>query len=262
MKGDSYAKKTILVEKEKSLETYPAPITMNSTRIILDQMEKCIWKISNSNGIGTGFFCYISDNGENLPVLITNNHVINEQIIRESSNISLSLNNDKKTKIINIKDNRKIYTSPENQYDTTIIELIPEKDDIENEHFLELDENLYKDKPNLCNKKIYILQYPKILYDTHEASVSYGILKKLNHNYNINHLCSTEKGSSGSPILNLNNNKVIGIHKEGRPTHFNYNVGTFLKGPIEEYLNNKNLIKKKGKRFSSFLWNFYKNRGA
>ena len=33
-------------------------------------------------------------------------------------------------------------------------------------------------------------------------------------NYEISHYCSTEKGSSGSPIINLLNHKVIGIHKK------------------------------------------------
>ena len=41
-------------------------------------------------------------------------------------------------------------------------------------------------------------------------------------------------GSSGSPILNLKNNKLIGIHKQGA---LNYNIATFLNGPIKEFIN-------------------------
>ena len=59
-------------------------------------------------------------------------------------------------------------------------------------------------------------------------------------NYNFNHKCSTEKGSSGSPILNTNN-KVIGVHKEGHTS--NFNKGSFLNFPIKEFFkknyNNK-----------------------
>ena len=57
---------------------------------------------------------------------------------------------------------------------------------------------------------IYILQYP--LGD--KAFVSYGIIKSIEeiNEYNFNHICSTNEGSSGSPILNKDN-KVIGIHK-------------------------------------------------
>ena len=45
----------------------------------------------------------------------------------------------------------------------------------------------------------------------------------------------TEFGSSGSPILNLNTFKVIGIHKEGS-NHFNFNKGTFLKFPLNDFI--------------------------
>ena len=38
----------------------------------------------------------------------------------------------------------------------------------------------------------------------------------------------------------MENNKVLGIHKEAGKLE--YNKGTFLKFPIEEYLRNKNII--------------------
>ena len=45
-----------------------------------EQKEKCICKIETENAFGTGFLCTIQfGNKKNLlPVLITNNHVINE----------------------------------------------------------------------------------------------------------------------------------------------------------------------------------------
>ena len=78
--------------KEKLLSLYPIPITMESTRTILEQMENCICKINNKKGKGTGFFCYIPDDNEY--VLITNNHVIDENIIKENNKIAITLNND------------------------------------------------------------------------------------------------------------------------------------------------------------------------
>ena len=50
----------------------------------------------------------------------------------------------------------------------------------------------------------------------------------------------TKGRSSGSPILNIKNNKLIGIHKESK--NKNYNKGLFLNYPIKEYIqlyNNK-----------------------
>ena len=77
-----------------------------------------------------------------------------------------------------------------------------------------------------------MLQYPH----GEEASVSYGLLTSIDKT-EIKHKCSTERGSSGSPILNLKTNKVIGMHKEGS-TVFNFNIGTFLKYPLNDFINN------------------------
>ena len=78
-------------------------------------------------------------------------------------------------------------------------------------------------------KSIYVIQYPES-----ELSVSYGILDKIYEDkiYNFNHKCSTNSGSSGSPVLTINN-KLIGIHKEG---FRNYNKGTFLNYPLKEFI--------------------------
>ena len=202
-------------------------------------MENYICKIENKNGNGTGFFCYKSNNNKLLPILIINNHVINQEILNKNNyKIIISFNKGKKKikKQIKLNDNGKIYTNE--KYDTTIIEIIKEKDEIEN--FLELDDNIFNEYINVYNKSIYVIQYPRIGY-CQEASFSYGILKNIQDEYNIIHYCSTQYGSSGSPILNLENNKVIGIHKESS-IKFNFNKGTLINFPIKEFLNNKNLL--------------------
>jgi len=237
---------------EKLLKTYPVPVSIESTKKILYQMQNCICKINNSNGKGTGFFCYITNKknqNEKCPVLITNNHVIDEQIIKESKSIKLSLNDDD-TKTIDIKlKNRKIYTNIE--YDTTIIEIKPVNDKLNENNFLELDMRIFEDNINLINEDIYIIQYPKYNFSLQKAAVSYGKIIEIKENevkigdeYNIFHICSTEEGSSGSPILNLSYNKIIGIHS-GRHKKYNANLGISLQYPVKEYLNDINLISNK-----------------
>ena len=54
--------------------------------------------------------------------------------------------------------------------------------------------------------------------------------------YNTILYCITSYGSSGSPILNLEKQKIIGIHKDAI-SEFNYNRGILLKYPINEYIN-------------------------
>jgi len=54
---------------------------------------------------------------------------------------------------------------------------------------------------------------------------------------NIIHKCSTDSGSSGSPILNLKNNKIIGIHKGTPDFTKNFNYGTLLKYTLNDFIN-------------------------
>ena len=216
------------IEKEKALNEYPKPVTIEGTMKILNQLQNCICKIKNKNGNGTGFFCSINDN---LKVLITNNHVIDEEILKENKRIQVSIDDDKEYKLIELK-NKKVYTSI--KYDTTIIE-INKNDNINN--YLELDKEIIENEViNINSESAYILQYPNYP-NGQKAAVSYGIIKNIDE-YNIIHCCCTENGSSGSPIINLLNNKIIGIHKES-VRNKNYNKGSLLKYPINEFLNSK-----------------------
>ena len=79
----------IQIEKEKSLDSYPLPVTIEGTNIILEQMKKCICKIENKNGNGTGFFCYIPYQNKKLEVMITSNHIINDEIIKNNKIIKV-----------------------------------------------------------------------------------------------------------------------------------------------------------------------------
>ena len=214
------------IEKEKAIQNYPIPVSIDRTKIILNQLINCVCKIENKKGNGSGFFCSIN---EKLKVLITNTHIINEEIIQTNESIRVLLNDDKDFKIINLR-NKKYYT--DEKYDTTIIEISPEKENITN--FLELDKEIIqvsRENP----KSAYILHYPSINFYQQAAAVSYGIIMDIEQEYNIIHYCCTQDGSSGSPILNLSNNKVIGIHKESSKTK-NFNRGTLIRYPIEEYL--------------------------
>ena len=71
--------------QEKLIEKQPIPVSIEGTKKILFQMENCICKIYLEDGQkGTGFFCKILFNNDLLPVLITNNHVLNEKDIENN----------------------------------------------------------------------------------------------------------------------------------------------------------------------------------
>lgn len=218
--------------QEKYFEDSPIPVSIKGTEKILNQMKKCICKIHNKGIKGTGYFCKIPypDPSNDFPVLITNNHILNIKDITHDSTITLSINDD--DQFIDIKiDSRKVYSSEE--FDTTIIQIDLEKDriNLDLEDFLEIDENMNKGfTSNLYSKhSIYCLHYPK----GQNIEVSYGILSEIKDNY-IFHNCSTENGSSGSPILSLNSFKVIGIHC-GPSSDLSKNQGIFIQNPINEF---------------------------
>ena len=74
-----------------------------------------------------------------------------------------------------------------------------------------------------------------------EAKISFGSGIKQVNDYDIKHLCHTEPGSSGGPILSRITNKVIGIHKGSIAKYGKcvYNIGTFLKFSLHDLEYNR-----------------------
>ena len=248
------------IKKEIFIQDQPIPVSIEGLKKILFQLENCICKIyQKNNRIGTGFFCNILFKDKLIPVLITNNHILNENDLQNNEIIELTVydNAEKSNKDISIKidNSRKIYTDCE--LDITIIEIKPEVDNIK--YYLEIDEEKLT-KKEYRKKSIYILHYPN------EKYVSYGLMNELKENKTIIHYCNTEHGSSGSPILSLNSNKVIGIHYGGSTNNnFEFNYGTYIKYAINEmnkkYKNEINLkyITKEEKQENIFGVKFVEN---
>ena len=236
-------------ENECFLTGYPQPISYDCNKKIIEQMEKNIFKIKIGNEQGTGFFCNIPfPNKENmLPVIITNNHIIKENILyKNNEEIHLNIKGEKDIKTINL-NNRLKYTNKDQ--DITIIE-IKKEDNINN--YLKLDDQIINDILNESNenkdyidKTVYIIQYPE-----GELSVSFGIIEKIfeDKKYDFKHKCNTKLGSSGSPILNIINNKLIGIHKKGSKV---FKRGTFLNYCIKDFIAKNYYIEKSENIFES-----------
>lgn len=89
------------------------------------------------------------------------------------------------------------------------------------------------------NESIYILNY---------LNGDKIVLTNINEDNGVDHKCNTEKGSSGSPILSLQNNKLIGVHRGGYEIS-DLNNGTLIIYPIIEFnkMNNNLCIVKKNK---------------
>ena len=226
----------ILEEKEVKLPGTPDSITFEGLAVINEQKENNVFKIVKENNVtGTGFLCLIPfpDKLHPLPVLFTCNHVLNSDDIKPGKEIKMIFN-DKIEKILKIDDSRMTYTSEKNEFDTTIIE-IRNEDNFDINNMLEIDNNIYKDDLNhfYKNKTIYIIHYPNGL----NSSYSSNILKNIDiENVKLWHLCESHDGSSGSPIFNLQNFNVIGIHV-GKDEKKKINMGIVLKPIIDNFYN-------------------------
>ena len=80
--------------------------------------------------------------------MITNNHIINENYLKDEKEIICIFEEKNKTteKIINLESNR--YKYSDKKFDATLVDIL-DGDFID--HYLEVDENLIKDKEFLMN---------------------------------------------------------------------------------------------------------------
>ena len=172
--------------------------------ILEKRINKCICKIEleieGKYILGTGFFCKIPK--YDIVCLFTNNHIIDKNILYSNKILKLELD-DKKIKL-NLSYKRFKHTNKE--LDFTVVEIIG-RDEIFD--YLEIDEFIFsKEYEDYKDEKIYSLQYPlgkdlnysdgKIQFDKNKKFIIYSM--------------GTKKGSSGSPIILYNENKVVGIH--------------------------------------------------
>jgi len=190
---------------------------------------KSICKISyyynNKPNFGTGFFMKFSDS---LKLLITNYHVIFPDL--KNINIQIEIWNNKKM-ILNLKGRYiKFMKIPK---DITAIE-IKETDEIYKYiQFLNYDLNYNHNGYNIYNKSfVFSIEHPL----GEDAAGASGKIINIYNNYEFDHNIVTDNGSSGCPIILLNEiMTVIGIHKntDSKKT----NGGTVI-GEIINEINN------------------------
>ena len=114
------------------------PISLKTSEEIVRQMKSCVCKIKKKCVVGTGFFVKIPYKEDNILVLITNNRILGETDIEVEKFISISFENEKVFRNIEIFSERKRYTNE--KLDITIIEVFEDVDEIKDfKDFLVLD---------------------------------------------------------------------------------------------------------------------------
>ena len=212
----------------------PNMISLNT----LNKMSKSICKIicqkDNKEWTGTGYFMSIKfENNAIINCFLTNDHVLDHRNIN-SITIKLLLG-DNNEKTFNIRKKRyiKYFKKP---IDITMIEILNDDEFIKDVDFLSYDLNYIKNGYDYyLNKEIFILQHP--YGDEMYSSIGKIISIK---DYEFEHDAGTSSGSSGSAVILIENNCVIGVHKARKNSSGN-KIGTFIGKLFEGIVNDPKL---------------------
>ena len=215
------------------MEKYPNPVTKQSHKKILSQMNNFFYKIDNKkDGIKLSecIFLYIKYQNKDIPVLMTNYEIINEKYLSNNNDLDVLISNE----IFNIEFESTKYLNKE--YNLTMIEIKENKNNKIN--FIDIDEYLKeKDLRNyFYNESIYTLFYN----NKRDIRVVYGIINYINKSEFL-FSSNMKETNSFSPIFNLSNNKLIGIYKNNSKY---YNKGIFLNFIISEFIKEYKNTKK------------------
>ena len=225
-------------QKERKKEIYIVNKPIDIDIVIECRKFVCKIKVSKKEGThyGTGFFMKIFDSKR---YLMTNYHVIDLNSLNEKIEIEIW---NKKTFILNTNNmNIKYLKEPK---DITALEIKDLDGIFEEVKFLNYDKNYEDGYSAYKDSDVFTIEHPF----GKNAKCSSGRIIYVN-DYEFDHNIATETGSSGCPILLLNDNinliKVIGIHKNGDKNK-KVNGGTFIGEIINEIKNNsKNEFNKK-----------------
>ena len=231
------------IEDEKYIVGSP-DYNPKSINICNEQKNNCIVRIKLGHMLGTGFLLKIpfGDKNKLIPVLISNNHVINEDFLKNNRYLKFRKEGQNDDSSIDLNIQRRTYSNKD--LDSTFIE-IRHEDNFGLKHFLEVDDDIEENDPNSTYTKnfAYAIHFPKGT----DAALQIGKITKISPYPEclISHQCNTDKGSSGCPILSYKTFKVFGIHK-GADTKKNINYGVFIKYPINKFYEE---MKKQGKDY-------------
>ena len=152
------------------------------------EIGKSICKIITSKSLGTGFLIKLNKKNKQFYCLMTNEHVIKQNMISNKETIKVFYDNQRKNFELELdKNERFIQDFLYLGLDVTLIEILP-KDNISDDYFLLPNLECINGYKQFENKKIYIFQFP----EGGNLSYSVGIIKNVNSYKNeMSHLASS-----------------------------------------------------------------------
>ena len=201
-------------------ERYNQVLHKNSNNYNLKMIEKlynkaCKITIDSYDRLGSGFFIKLN---KYLYCLMTNEHVIKKELVKKKEIVKVSI--EKKDKYFTIKLDEKERFIRSFDYmlmDIIIIQILP-SDNISKDFFVKPNLKYQNNPSKIINKKILVAHFAKGL----TLQITDGIVSDIETIGNeFIHKASTEKGSSGGLIIELDDDNdndnvfALGIHKQG-----------------------------------------------
>ena len=202
----------------------------------IEEFGKSLCKIKIGNAIGNGFLMKskVKIGFKKIAhFLVTNCHVISDDMINSKQKIEIYLEHINEKKEIQLDNEKRFIKCFPKPVDITIIEIL-ETDNFKGKVKFLKRENLYdKGYESYLSKDIIIFHHPK----GEDAVCSRGKIIKID-DYKFYHNAFTNDGSSGSAILLEDGYKIIGIHC-GKRIIDNINLGIFIEKLIDEITEQK-----------------------
>ena len=167
------------------------------------------------NGSGTGFLGKFSLGNREVCGLFTNNHVLNESDLQLGTQFTLDFQNPDGTSITRMTLPREGTSGHQSFFTCPILDAT----------FIEFDQTIINDLEGYAveylplidehddikmEEQLTVIGHPCYNYDGTKHFAS-GELHKF-HGFNLLHKASTNRGSSGSPVITTDG-KVVGLHK-------------------------------------------------
>ena len=200
----------------------------NSPMKLGKYLEKnlCQIKINDNGKYGLGYFCKLKYKNNDIYCLLSNSHVITDEMI-DRGFFEVSINNE----IKKIDLNKKLFIN--NEIDYACIE-VENYEDIE---FLEIDGNCCKDQKKIYNKKEVV---NASINQNQEIEIKKGNLEYIDENNKFYFNSEGDMGFSEGPIILNNNFKIIGINC-GYEEKIKKNIGIYMNDIIKD-INKYNII--------------------
>ena len=172
------------------------------------QCSKSVCRVQTTENEGSGVLVKFLKNGQERKFLVTSDKILTQSELNSGSCFNIYFNTHSSPKEISADYTKKfVWCSAGNNIKSDISLVEIKKENILDECFLEVD---FNNDESYLNANIISVEEPK--QEEPVVVLQGSIVQLLNDGYSFLHNAYSDGLTLGAPIINLNNQKVIGIY--------------------------------------------------